>query len=143
MKRTLQHCFKRRNQQNNRGNGYRRDRANVNYFDNESVEEETIATASNEAIATLGEADFAPFTGKDLIVKKGHLDDRAVNIMLDSGATSNVVKPGLLQRFLSEMAIQVTRFDGTNTNNKKVKKGVANISLMVINFLTFRSLSGQ
>ena len=56
-------------------------------------------------LTTLSEADFASFTGKDLIVKKGHLDDRADKIMLDSGATCNVVKPGLLQRVLSEMAI--------------------------------------
>ena len=47
--------------------------------------------------------------------------------MLDCGATCNVVKPGLLQRVTSEVAIQVTRFDGTNTTKRKVKKGVANI----------------
>ena len=82
---------------------------------------------SDENITTLSEADFASFTEKNLIVKKGHLDDRTVNIMLDSGATCNVVKPGLLQRVTSEVAIQVTRFDGTNTTKRKVKKGVANI----------------
>lgn len=42
-----------KNQLKNRSYGYRRDRANVNHFENESVKEETIATASNEAITIL------------------------------------------------------------------------------------------
>ena len=50
-------------------------------------------------------ANSAPYTGKDLIVKQGSLDHRAVNIMLDSGAKCNVVKPYLLQRVNSEVII--------------------------------------
>ena len=36
----------------------------------ESVEEEAVTTTSHEVITTLDAANFAPFTGKDLIVKK-------------------------------------------------------------------------
>ena len=53
----------------------------------ESVEEEEVVAISHELITTLDTANFAPFTGKDLIVKQGLLDNHAVKFMLHSGAT--------------------------------------------------------
>ena len=139
----IEHCYKRKNTVAFYNTRQNHTRANINFFEDElvedeavedelaeveSVEEEVVATTSYEVITTLDAASFSPFTSKDLIVKQGHLDHRAVNIMLDSGATCNVVKPGLLHRVMSEVTIQVTRFDGTNTIKKNVKKGVVNIA---------------
>ena len=58
------------------------------------MEEEAVATTSHEVITTLEADNLAPFTGKDLLVKQGHLNYRAVDFMLKSIATCNVVKPG-------------------------------------------------
>ena len=92
------------------------------------MEEEAVATTSHEVITTLDADNFAPYTGKELIVKQGYLDHRAVNIMLYSGATCNVFKPALMHRVISEVTVLVHCFDGTNTIKKKVNKGVANIA---------------
>ena len=61
----------------------------------ESVEEEEVVTISHEVITTLDTANFAPFTGKDLIVKQGLLTTMLSNSCLITGKDL-IVKQGLL-----------------------------------------------
>ncbi|OWZ04564.1 Retroelement pol Polyprotein [Phytophthora megakarya] len=63
----------------------------------------------------------------ELIRKQGTCEGQPVVIMFDSGATCNVVRPGLVDNMSASGVSQVTRFDGTSTRARSVKKGIANI----------------
>ena len=63
----------------------------------------------------------------DLIHKQGTCDGTHVTIMFDSGATCNVVRPGLVKKLTQSSVSQVTRFDGTSTSARSIKKGAATI----------------
>ncbi|KAI9918107.1 hypothetical protein PsorP6_012829 [Peronosclerospora sorghi] len=59
----------------------------------ESDEEEEVAAIDVEDITTAQSIVVSDFTGKDIIIKHGNCDNEAAKILLDSGATCNVVKP--------------------------------------------------
>lgn len=47
--------------------------------------------------------------------------------MFDSGASCNVVRPGLVKKMTQSGVTQVTRFDGSSTKARSIKNGVATI----------------
>ncbi|KAI9911393.1 hypothetical protein PsorP6_008788 [Peronosclerospora sorghi] len=61
------------------------------------------------------EEEVAAIEAKILSSNNGNCDNEAAKILLDSGATGNVVKPGYVKRSTSSKTVQVTRFDGSNT----------------------------
>lgn len=93
-------CYKRKNQENRRNNNsnngdsnrFRRqeERTAINYFDNDSEEGQEILEINDIAMAKVQE--FAP---NELIRKDGLCEGKKVKIMLDTGASCNVIRPGL------------------------------------------------
>ncbi|CEG35179.1 Aspartic peptidase domain [Plasmopara halstedii] len=63
----------------------------------------------------------------ELIRRQGTCEGKPAAIMLDSGATCNVVRPGLANNMSTSGVSQVTRFDGTSSRGRSVKKGTATI----------------
>jgi len=103
------------------------ERSAVNYFESLSSDDEQVAGIQVEEITAAETMVVSDFSGKDLIIKQGNCDGEDAMILLDSGATCNVVKPGYLKRASTAKTFQVTRFDGSNTVKKNVREGVADI----------------
>jgi hypothetical protein len=142
---TTEQCYKRKNRNNGGQQGHGKSqncpqRNAINYFEDSSGE--SIATEEISAITqpefTINEGEMNHFSGKELVVKHGFCDDANANIMLDSGATCNVVKPGFLKRVSDSATIRVTRFDASTTMVKKVKKGLVDVDF---DGHTFRNVS--
>ncbi|KAF1321051.1 Retroelement pol polyprotein, partial [Globisporangium splendens] len=133
---TIEQCYKKKNRNNSRprrNNGRNNfQRTAVNYFEDmpaeEEDEEEEISMMRHEIVTNLDQLQLDNYSGRDLVVKQGTCEGENANIMLDSGATCNVVKPGFLKQVTNKATIQVTRFDGTNTVKKKVNKGFVNVA---------------
>ncbi|KAF1316449.1 Retroelement pol polyprotein, partial [Globisporangium splendens] len=133
---TIEQCYKKKNRNNSRprrNNGRNNfQRTAVNYFEDmpaeEEDEDEEISMMRHEIVTNLDQLQLDNYSGRDLVVKQGTCEGDNANIMLDSGATCNVVKPGFLKQITNKATIQVTRFDGTNTVKKKVNKGFVNVA---------------
>uniref|UniRef100_A0AAV1TGI5 CCHC-type domain-containing protein n=1 Tax=Peronospora matthiolae TaxID=2874970 RepID=A0AAV1TGI5_9STRA len=57
-----------------------------------------------------------------LLVRDGVIGYKPVKILIDSGASTNLIKPGLASTVLSEQMVQARRFDGTWTSNQPTKR---------------------
>ncbi|DAZ95950.1 TPA: hypothetical protein N0F65_009112 [Lagenidium giganteum] len=66
---------------------------------------------------------------RELVRKAGTVDDKHVTIMLDSGATSNMIRPGLAERVTAVRQTQIQRFDGTWTQPAPMKKVEAQVTM--------------
>ncbi|CEG47235.1 uncharacterized protein PHALS_03882 [Plasmopara halstedii] len=55
------------------------------------------------------------------IVRKGLRDGKRVRILIDSGATSNLIRPGLSFKIEKTISATAKRFDGTETETKIVQ----------------------
>ena len=117
----IEQCFKLKNKNNSK------DRNTINYFDTSSSADDQVAGIQLEDITSAESIVVSDFTGKDLIIKAGVCDDKPCKILLDSGATCNIVKPGYLKRSTALKTFQVTRFDGSSTVKKDVPEGIADI----------------
>ncbi|KAF1313207.1 Retroelement pol polyprotein, partial [Globisporangium splendens] len=133
---TIEQCNKKKNHNNSRprrNNGRNNfQRTAVNYFEDmpaeEEDEEEEISMMRHEIVTNLDQLQLDNYSDRDLVVKQGTCEGDNATIMLDSGATCNVVKPDFLKQVTNKATIQVTRFDGTNTVKKKVNKGFVNVA---------------
>ena len=57
-----------------------------------------------------------------LLVREGVIGNKSVNILIDSGAFTNIIKPGLESKILSTQNVQARRFDGTWTSSHPTKR---------------------
>ncbi|CAI5708341.1 unnamed protein product [Peronospora effusa] len=57
-----------------------------------------------------------------LLVRDGVIGCNSVNILIDSGASTNLIRPGLASKVLSEQRVQARRFDGTWTSSQPTKR---------------------
>ncbi|CAI5714125.1 unnamed protein product [Peronospora farinosa] len=57
-----------------------------------------------------------------LLVRDGVIGGNSVNILIDSGASTNLIRPGLASKVLSEQKVQARRFDGTWTPSHPTKR---------------------
>ena len=68
-------------------------------------------------------------TSTALIRKSGLIEDTKVTILFDSGASVNVIRPGLAQRIVSEEPVQIELFDGSRTKTKTTRKVQADVRI--------------
>nr|CCA27956.1 AlNc14C881G12597 [Albugo laibachii Nc14] len=54
-----------------------------------------------------------------LLVRDGVIGDKSVKILMDSGASTNLIKPDLASAVLSAQKVQARRFDGTWTSSQR------------------------
>uniref|UniRef100_A0AAV1U0I3 CCHC-type domain-containing protein n=1 Tax=Peronospora matthiolae TaxID=2874970 RepID=A0AAV1U0I3_9STRA len=57
-----------------------------------------------------------------LLVRDGVIGNKPVKILIDSGASTNLIKPGLASTVLSEQMVQARRCDGTWTSSQPTKQ---------------------
>ncbi|KAF1331550.1 Retroelement pol polyprotein, partial [Globisporangium splendens] len=69
-----------------------------------------------------------------LFIVEAVIDKKVVKILLDTGATSNLIKPGIASKVLCSRRIQAQRFDGTVTPFKTVKEVEATVKLRETTF---------
>ncbi|KAF4039828.1 hypothetical protein GN244_ATG07984 [Phytophthora infestans] len=67
----------------------------------------------------------------NLFIKKGRINGRDVRILLDTGASTNMIKPGMASNVLLSRRLQAQRFDGTLTPATDVKHVEAPILMML------------
>ncbi|GMF46659.1 unnamed protein product [Phytophthora fragariaefolia] len=65
----------------------------------------------------------------NLFIKRGRINGRDVRILLDTGASTNMITPGLAGNVLLASRIQAQRFDGTFTPATDVKHVEAPVSI--------------
>ncbi|GMF36709.1 unnamed protein product [Phytophthora fragariaefolia] len=65
----------------------------------------------------------------NIFIKKGRINGRDVRILLDTGASTNMITPGLAINVLFARRIQAQRFDGTLTPATDVKHVEAPVSM--------------
>ena len=53
-----------------------------------------------------------PVQGR-LLVRDGIIGNKSVKVLIDSVASTNLIKPGLIFKILSTQKVQARRFDGT------------------------------
>ncbi|CAI5728185.1 unnamed protein product [Peronospora farinosa] len=61
-------------------------------------------------------------TQSRLLVRDGVIGGNSVKILIDSGASTNLIRPGLASKVLSEQKVQARRFDGTWTSSHPTKR---------------------
>ena len=57
-----------------------------------------------------------------IFVRDGVIGNQTVKISIDSGASTNLIKPGLASKVLSKQMVQARRFDGTWTSSQPTKR---------------------
>ena len=57
-----------------------------------------------------------------LFVRDGVIGNQTVKILIDSGASTNLIKPVLASKVFSEQMVQARRFDGTWTSSQPTKR---------------------
>ncbi|POM67648.1 Hypothetical protein PHPALM_16314 [Phytophthora palmivora] len=65
----------------------------------------------------------------NLFIKKGRVNGKDVRILLDTGASTNMIKPGLASTVLLSRRLQAQRFDGTLTPLTDVKQVESPVSM--------------
>ncbi|KAE9315814.1 hypothetical protein PR003_g18892 [Phytophthora rubi] len=65
----------------------------------------------------------------NLFIKKGRINGRDVRILLDTGASTNMITPGLASNVLLSRRLRAQRFDGTLTPAKDVRHVEAPVSM--------------
>ncbi|KAJ8542682.1 hypothetical protein ON010_g12129 [Phytophthora cinnamomi] len=135
----IEQCFKPKNKEKYaRQNKQKRHERSVANFNAASTSSHAAATQESTAksddeveVVEVEEISTSTLTpvhrGNELIRKQGTCDGKPVTIMFDSGSTCNVIPPGLVENTKTSGVSQVTRFDGTSTKARSVKKGVATI----------------
>ncbi|ETK86733.1 hypothetical protein L915_08691 [Phytophthora nicotianae] len=98
-----------------------------------AVADRSSPTRSDDEVEVVDEEEISTSTvspmhrENEIIRKQGTCDGKPVVIMFDSGATGNVVRPGLVANTTASGVSQLTRLDGTSTKRRSVKKGQATI----------------
>ena len=62
-----------------------------------------------------------PVQGR-LLVRDGVIENKSVKILIDSGASTNLIKPDLASKILSAQKVQARRFDGTWTSSQPTNR---------------------
>ena len=57
-----------------------------------------------------------------LLVRDGIIGNKSVKILIDSVASTNLIKHGLISKILSTQKVQARRFDGTWTSSQPTKR---------------------
>jgi hypothetical protein len=120
---SFEQCYKRMFKERLRSRNY--DHSTVNTF---RATEKVSAAVDERQVVELQEIStteikLPPRPATELIRFAGYYDGSPVVIMMDSGSTMNVVRPGLTDQVKEAGKTQVTRFDGTAMKNRPVKKG--------------------
>lgn len=78
---------------------------------------------------TVGSGEFQHQRENELLRMDGVLDGRPVKIMLDSGASNNVIRPGIAKKIVKVAATKVERFDGTLTATKLIRRCKGDVTM--------------
>lgn len=122
----MEQCYKRMNKER-----YQQQRQKKSAINAIQATDHVSATSTEQELIEVEEISASESTivypANELVRINGNCDHKPVVIMLDSGATCNVVRPGLTDKVTKTGMTQVTRFDGSSTQTKEVKKGDVDI----------------
>lgn len=126
----IEQCFKLQNRQKHDHNSNNRPDAKRGQF---AVH--TLATEEPDAVKVveinhLNTATIQTLPApNELIRKPGLCEGKRATIMLDTGATCNVIRPGLVDSIHETLVSQVALFDGSTTDKRAVHKGKVTIEM--------------
>ncbi|GMF19990.1 unnamed protein product [Phytophthora fragariaefolia] len=127
---TIEQCFKLQNRQKQgTNNSYQSDTKRGQFAAH------TLAAEKPESVEVVEINDLNPATiqslspPNELIRKPGLCEGKRVTIMLDTRATCNVIRPGLVDTIPDTLISQVTLFDGSTTKKRTVHKGKVTIEM--------------